>query len=91
MAAAGANGGHRVVHGARHTERIASGSAADPSRRRSYKGRWALPGGFVREDEDLPAAAARELAEETGVRESVLEQVAAVGTPKRDRAATPLR
>jgi len=49
-----------------------------------YKGRWALPGGFVREDEDLPTAAARELAEETGVREAVLEQVAAVGTPKRD-------
>jgi 8-oxo-dGTP diphosphatase len=49
-----------------------------------FKGRWALPGGFVREDEDLPAAAARELAEETGVREAVLEQVAAVGTPRRD-------
>jgi 8-oxo-dGTP diphosphatase len=49
-----------------------------------FKGRWALPGGFVRADEDLPAAAARELAEETGVREAVLEQVAAVGTPGRD-------
>src|SRR5512144_612829 len=49
-----------------------------------FKGRWALPGGFVRPDEDLPAAAARELAEETGVGEAVLEQVAAVGTPGRD-------
>jgi 8-oxo-dGTP diphosphatase len=49
-----------------------------------FRGKWALPGGFVREDEDLPAAAARELAEETGVREAVLEQVAAVGTPGRD-------
>jgi 8-oxo-dGTP diphosphatase len=49
-----------------------------------FKGRWALPGGFVREDEDLEAAAARELAEETGVSGAVLEQVAAVGTPRRD-------
>jgi 8-oxo-dGTP diphosphatase len=49
-----------------------------------FQGRWALPGGFVREDEDLPAAAARELAEETGVHRAVLEQVAAVGTPRRD-------
>ena len=52
--------------------------------RAPFKGRWALPGGFVREDEDLPAAAARELAEETGVSGAVLEQVAAVGTPRRD-------
>jgi 8-oxo-dGTP diphosphatase len=49
-----------------------------------YRGRWALPGGFVHENEDLPAAAARELAEETGVQEAVIEQVRAVGTPGRD-------
>jgi len=49
-----------------------------------FAGRWALPGGFVREDEDLADAARRELAEETGVSGAVLEQVAAVGTPGRD-------
>src|SRR5882762_3698172 len=48
-----------------------------------YKGRWALPGGFVRPDEDLPAAAERELAEETAV-SAYLEQLATYGAPRRD-------
>ena len=49
-----------------------------------YKGQWALPGGFVEEDEDLPDAAARELEEETGIRAAVLRQVKAFGKPGRD-------
>ena len=49
-----------------------------------FKGAWALPGGFVRANEDLGPAALRELKEETGIGEAFLEQVGAVGTPGRD-------
>lgn len=49
-----------------------------------YAGRWALPGGFVRMDEELDAAARRELEEETGVRDVYLEQLYTFGAPDRD-------
>jgi 8-oxo-dGTP diphosphatase len=44
-----------------------------------HAGRWALPGGFVRPDEPLEAAARRELREETGVERVFLEQLYTFG------------
>ena len=49
-----------------------------------FKDRWALPGGFVNENEALHVAAARELEEETGVTNARLEQLGAFGDPGRD-------
>ncbi|HEY8459357.1 MAG TPA: NUDIX domain-containing protein [Blastocatellia bacterium] len=49
-----------------------------------FKGRWALPGGFVEIDESLERAAARELQEEVGVTNVYLEQLYTFGDPKRD-------
>lgn len=49
-----------------------------------YQGHWALPGGFVEIDEDLAAAAARELAEEAGLTNVSLEQLHTFGKPGRD-------
>jgi 8-oxo-dGTP diphosphatase len=49
-----------------------------------FEGQWALPGGFIRHDESLEAAARRELEEETGVRDVYLEQLYTVGEPERD-------
>ncbi len=52
--------------------------------REPYKGRWALPGGFVNLDEELEDAAVRELAEETGLTGIQLEQMHTFGTVGRD-------
>lgn len=51
-----------------------------------YAGRLALPGGFVRVEEDLEDAAYRELAEEAQVARGdvLLEQLRTYGTPERD-------
>lgn len=52
-----------------------------------FKGLWALPGGFVDKDEDLEAAAIRELEEETSLKVSSMLQVGAFGKPGRDPRA----
>lgn len=50
-----------------------------------WKGYWALPGGFTREDETLLQAAFRELQEETNIGENVhIEQLGAYYRPGRD-------
>ena len=49
-----------------------------------FKGQWALPGGFVRENEDLETAARRELAEEAGLKNIYLEQLYTFGQVDRD-------
>src|SRR5262245_1998245 len=49
-----------------------------------FKGRWALPGGFVRVDETLDAAARRELGEEAGLTNVFLEQLYTFGALDRD-------
>lgn len=49
-----------------------------------FKSQWALPGGFVEEDEDLETAARRELKEETGMDLESCEQLFTFGKPGRD-------
>lgn len=52
--------------------------------REPFKGRWALPGGFVDPQETLEQAALRELSEETGISRVYLEQLHSFGAPDRD-------
>jgi 8-oxo-dGTP diphosphatase len=49
-----------------------------------FKDHWALPGGFLDENEDLEVAARRELMEETQVEVISMKQIGAFGKPNRD-------
>src|SRR5258707_9836027 len=55
-----------------------------PRLAKPFENRYALPGGFVREDESLDAAAVRELREATGIDKVYLEQLYSFGGVKRD-------
>jgi 8-oxo-dGTP diphosphatase len=52
--------------------------------REPYKGKWAVPGGFVDMDEELEDAVARELKEETGLTGVRLKQMRTFGRCGRD-------
>ncbi|HOK09353.1 MAG TPA: NUDIX hydrolase [Candidatus Hydrogenedens sp.] len=49
-----------------------------------FEGYWALPGGFVDEEETLEQAVERELFEETGLKGVKLSQLKAFSNPRRD-------
>ena len=49
-----------------------------------FRDQWALPGGFLEENEPMEEGAKRELEEETGLKIEKLQQVGAFGTPGRD-------
>ena len=49
-----------------------------------FKEQWAIPGGFVANNESLEDAVERELFEETGIKINYLEQLYTFGKPDRD-------
>src|SRR5258706_1037363 len=55
-------------------------------KRPPFEGRWALPGGLIGANETLEAAAVRELAEKTGMKDVYMEQLYTFSAPRRDPA-----
>lgn len=53
-----------------------------------YKGKWALPGGFMEWGESCEQAAARELEEETSLKNVELKQLGVFSKPGRDPRGT---
>ena len=68
-----------AAKGNRQTKILLILRKADP-----YKGKWALPGGFVDIDETLENACKRELMEETGLTNVELSQFYTFDAPDRD-------
>ncbi len=56
-------------------------------KREPYTGKWALPGGRIRGDETVEAAAVRELREKTQLTDVYLEQLYTFSEPNRDPGA----
>jgi 8-oxo-dGTP diphosphatase len=53
-----------------------------------FKGKWALPGGFMERNESCEQAVKRELQEETGLKKIKLQQIGAFSKPGRDPRGT---
>ncbi|MDD5501866.1 MAG: NUDIX hydrolase [Candidatus Thermoplasmatota archaeon] len=49
-----------------------------------FKGKWALPGGFVEYGETVESAVAREAKEETGLNTEIVRLIGVYSDPKRD-------
>ena len=49
-----------------------------------FKGKWALPGGFVEYNEKVERAVIREVFEETGLKTDIIELVGIYSDPNRD-------
>jgi 8-oxo-dGTP diphosphatase len=68
--------------GSKHLQLLLIKRGNDP-----FKGMWALPGGFVEDDEELETAAIRELEEETGLKLPAMNQLHTFGKVGRDPRA----
>jgi 8-oxo-dGTP diphosphatase len=53
-----------------------------------FKGKWALPGGFVDEGETVEEAVERETMEETGVKVKIVKLIGVYSKPERDPRGT---
>ena len=64
--------------------KIRGGVVLVKRRNEPYKGKWALPGGFVEYGEKVELAAAREALEETGIEVELQELLGVYSDPGRD-------